>query len=47
LADLVARPIGLGVLKPDQKNRAFELLKSKFFAVEEEIKLGLALKDGA
>lgn len=36
LADLVARPIGLSVLKPAQKNRAFELLKSKFFVVVEE-----------
>lgn len=31
LADLVARPIGLSVLKPDQSNRAFEVLKHKFF----------------
>jgi hypothetical protein len=30
LADLVARPIGLSVLKPEQKNRAFEVLKDKF-----------------
>lgn len=31
LADLVARPIGLSVLRPDQENRAFEVLKRKFF----------------
>lgn len=31
LADLVARPIGLSVIKPQQKNRAFEVLKSKFY----------------
>lgn len=31
LADLVARPIGLNVLRPDQENRAFEVLKGKFF----------------
>lgn len=31
LADLVARPIGLRVLKPDQGNRAFEILKKKFY----------------
>lgn len=31
LADLVARPIGLGVLRPGQENRAFEVLKRKFF----------------
>ena len=31
LADLVARPIGLSVLRPDQENRAFEILKRKFY----------------
>lgn len=31
LADLVARPIGLSVVKPTQPNRAFEVLKRKFF----------------
>ena len=31
LADLVARPIGLSVVKSDQGNRAFEVLKRKFF----------------
>lgn len=31
LADLVARPIGLSVVRPDQPNRAFEVLKRKFF----------------
>jgi hypothetical protein len=31
LADLVARPVGLSVLKADQTNRAFEVLKHKFF----------------
>ncbi len=31
LADLVARPIGLSVLRPAQPNRAFEMLKNKFF----------------
>ena len=31
LADLVARPIGLSVLRPAQTNRAFEILKRKFF----------------
>ncbi len=30
LADLVARPIGLSVLRPDQPNRAFDILKTKF-----------------
>jgi len=31
LADLVARPIGLKTLRPDQNNRAFEALKVKFY----------------
>ncbi|MDO6453860.1 DUF3800 domain-containing protein [Neptunomonas phycophila] len=31
LADLVARPIGLKTLRPDQDNRAFEILKKKFY----------------
>jgi len=30
LADLVARPIGRKVLDPDQPNRAFEILATKF-----------------
>lgn len=31
LADLVARPIGLNLLRPEQENRAFEVLKRKFY----------------
>lgn len=31
LADLVARPIGLNTLRPEQSNRAFEVLKEKFY----------------
>ena len=31
LADLVARPIGVNYLRPDQPNRAFEVLKPKFY----------------
>jgi len=31
LADLIARPVGRHILKPDQTNRAFEALKPKFF----------------
>lgn len=33
LADLVARPIGMSVIRPDQPNRAFELLRSKLVQV--------------
>lgn len=31
LADLVARPIGLKTLRPEQENRAFEVLEKKFY----------------
>lgn len=31
LADLVARPIGRHVIDPEQNNRAFDVLKKKFF----------------
>jgi len=31
LADLVARPIGMSVLRPGQENRAFDVLKRKFY----------------
>jgi hypothetical protein len=30
-ADLTARPVGLSVLKPNQPNRAFEILQSKLY----------------
>lgn len=30
LADLIARPIGRRLLKPEQQNRAFEIIKTKF-----------------
>lgn len=40
LADLVARPIGLHTLKPKQENRAFEILKQKFFCDGGREKLG-------
>ncbi|MEN2427362.1 DUF3800 domain-containing protein [Chromobacterium vaccinii] len=31
LADLVARPIGTHILRPEQPNRAFEVLRHKFY----------------
>ncbi len=31
LADLVARPIGLKTVRPQQENRAFEVLMKKFY----------------
>lgn len=30
IADLMARPIGLSVLRPQQSNRAMEVIKSKW-----------------
>ena len=40
LADLVARPIGLSVIKPEQPNRAFDVLKRKFFCSGGRRKVG-------
>ncbi len=34
LADLIARPIGLSILRPTQKNRAIEALKDKWLSVK-------------
>ncbi len=31
LADLVARPVGLKILKPEQANRAYDILENKFY----------------
>ena len=31
IADLVARPIGINVLRPEQTNRAFEIIQQKFY----------------
>ncbi len=31
LADLVARPVGLNHIRPQQPNQAFDMLKRKFF----------------
>ena len=36
LADLIARPIGLNYLKPQQGNRAFEIIKDKILKREEK-----------
>jgi hypothetical protein len=35
-ADLLARPIGLSILKPEQENRAFEIVKQKLRSHNEE-----------
>lgn len=41
LADLVARPIGLSVVKPNQPNRAFDLLTRKFFCSGGRMHVGI------
>ena len=40
LADLVARPIGLSVIRPDQTNRAYDVLKQKFYCEGGREKVG-------
>jgi hypothetical protein len=45
LADLVARPVGLSVLRPDQENRAFDVLKRKFFCRGGRNKVGEGFED--
>jgi len=45
LADLVARPIGLSVLRPTQENRAFDVLKQKFFCSGGRSKVGEGFED--
>jgi len=37
LADLIARPIGMSHIRPEQPNRAYEILKSKFCANAEGV----------
>ncbi len=44
LADLVARPIGLDFLRPDQENRAFDALKKKFYCDGGRDKVGKNFK---
>jgi hypothetical protein len=44
LADLTARPIGLSVLRPEQPNRAAEVLEPKFYRHQAGGKLGAGLK---
>lgn len=40
LADLVARPVGLAILRPEQPNRAYDVLKNKFFCSGGRKKVG-------
>lgn len=44
LADLVARPIGLSIVKPEQPNRAFDVLKQKLFCSGGRKKVGVGFE---
>ena len=44
LADLVARPVGMNILRPDQPNQAFEVLENKFYRNYAGKRLGWGLK---
>lgn len=45
LADLMARPIGLQALRPEQPNRAFQILRPKFFCEGGRTKAGEAYEN--
>jgi hypothetical protein len=44
VADLVARPIGLKILRPEQTNRAYEILEGKFYRNDKGDHKGCGLK---
>jgi hypothetical protein len=44
LADLVARPIGVHALRPDQPNRAYEAVRPKFRAAPDGNIIGWGIK---
>jgi len=44
LADLVARPIGISILKPNKENRAYEIVKKKFYTKKKGWFLDYGLK---
>ncbi len=44
LADLIARPIGLSVIRPEQENRAVKLLETKFYRDGDGCKDGAGLR---
>jgi hypothetical protein len=45
LADLVARPVGMSVVRPGQENRAFDVLKRKFYCSGGREHLGEGYED--
>jgi hypothetical protein len=44
LADMTARPVGLSILRPNQSNRAAEVLEGKFYRDRSGTKMGFGLK---
>jgi hypothetical protein len=44
IADLVVRPIGRKILKPEQSNRAFDLIEPKFRRNQAGVVDGFGLK---
>jgi len=44
LADLIARPVGLKILRPQQANRAYEVIETKFYRSETGQHVGWGLK---
>lgn len=44
-ADLVARPVGISILRPNQTNRAFQMIKKKLYRREENLVYPLKAKD--
>ena len=44
LADLVARPVGVSILRPGQENRAFDVLRRKFYTNGDGRRAGWGLK---
>ena len=44
LADLTARPAGLSVLRPEQPNRAWDVLKAKLFSGQHNCVAGNGMK---
>lgn len=44
LADLVARPVGIHIIRPQQKNRSFDILEKKFYCNDHGSYLGWGMK---
>ena len=44
IADLIAKPIGRNTLKPQQKNRAYEVIETKFRKSKDGVVNGFGIK---